>query len=440
MKFNPELYRVLERGQTMLPGLPELGPQECCKTIGFDWSSAKCLREKNFISFDLAIDVALTETQIAELRFLGCLYETVRGDTQLLAQILSPLKKPYAYSTDKLYFDWARRSWLPKLDQEPWSSEDCIRLIGDCLDMLEDKQDVNSLESIQGSSKEAIARLRADFLPEKTSLPFFTYGIFKPGQLAFFQIQKYLKDLPAELSIPGNLLLRDGLPIFDADGGGQVKGMLLSFSPENAHVAYAQISSMEPENHYRWTEHEFEGNSVNLLIGKSPNAGSEDYEEDEWSCWDDPLFTEALCVVKEIIDSELSSTWDMKPFFRLQMAYMLLWSSIERYLSLRYHLGSQVVKKIKRLAREPAFVTGLKNHVKDDRKVSRADRPRDKYRLDPASPKSSIGYYYQVRSNIVHRGKGQHRDFDHVKLSLTELFHIFEDVLVAAKQEAKYHG
>ena len=62
----------------------------------------------------------------------------------------------------------------------------------------------------------------------------------------------------------------------------------------------------------------------------------------------------------------------------------------------------------------------------------RADRPTDSAeRLDPADPLGSIDYYYQVRSNIVHRGKSVHDDLALVRESLSELEAIFKDVLDA---------
>ena len=58
-----------------------------------------------------------------------------------------------------------------------------------------------------------------------------------------------------------------------------------------------------------------------------------------------------------------------------------------------------------------------------------------KYTLDPNNPVKSIDYYYQVRSNAVHRGKAVARDFDTVKLSLKELLAIFRDILNEAFKE-----
>ena len=106
---------------------------------------------------------------------------------------------------------------------------------------------------------------------------------------------------------------------------------------------------MEPDRHYRWHQAPVEGTPANVLVGRSPEKGSVPCEDGEWNGWDDPLFTAALNVVEETLRSQ-TFDWNLKPLFRLQMAYLLLWSSIERYVSLRYHLGDRVTEKVGQLA------------------------------------------------------------------------------------------
>jgi len=112
--------------------------------------------------------------------------------------------------------------------------------------------------------------------------------------------------------------------------------------------------------------------------------------------------------------------------------------STERYVSLRYHLGDKVTEKVGQLAHEPAFAQSLRQRVKTDRKVYRANRPGEKEVLDPESPEKAVRYYYQVRSNITHRGKGAFRDYDMLEKSLAELLAIFREVLKAAEGDARF--
>lgn len=271
--------------------------------------------------------------------------------------------------------------------------------------------------------------------PVDLTRPFFTYGIFRPEQLAFFQLRDLVSR--AELArASGTLLLRDGLPIADPGGQGYIVGALLTFSPGHGSIAYERVTRMEPDRHYRWHETELDGAVADMLVGKSPKKGSVPCEDAEWDGWRDPLLTTALEVVQEMLAASKGFEWDLKPLFRLQMAYLLLWSSIERYVSLRYHLGDKVAEKVSQLAEEPAFAASLRAHVAGTREVYRADRPADKETLDPDSPRKSVEYYYQVRSNITHRGKGVVRDHQMLLQSLEELLAIFGDVLRTAREDA----
>ena len=279
--------------------------------------------------------------------------------------------------------------------------------------------------------------------PENRDLPFFAYGIFQPGQLAFFQLKAMVKSIVNPVKIRGGLRMRDGLLIFDPYGEGTMPGALIEFFPEMRQEAYERIAQMEPENQYFWGTKQLvnENVTVNVLVGKSPQKGSVSHCEESCNGWEDPLFTAALEVIEETINSKDAVTfdWNMKPLFRLQMAYLLLWSSIERYASLRYHLGKErVMEKVKKIAvAEKGFALSLQKHVANTRKLSRADNPQDKVELDPDDALASIMYYYQVRSNITHRGKGIPRDYEILLLSTTELLAIFRDVLEYAQEESQ---
>ena len=107
-------------------------------------------------------------------------------------------------------------------------------------------------------------------------------------------------------------------------------------------------------------------------------------------------------------------------------------------MSLRYHLGNKATEKVGQLAHEPAFAKGLRQYVKGGREIYRTDRPGQKEVLDPTSPDKAVRYYYQLRSNIIHRGKGVIRDYQLLKNSLAELLPIFREVLKAAERDAGY--
>lgn len=267
--------------------------------------------------------------------------------------------------------------------------------------------------------------------PNSVKLPFFAYGVFQKGELGFLSISDLVDRVEKPVSVRGCLLLRDGLPIIDPQGDSTILGSLIFFKEGRYSEAYKKINRLEPDRQYRWEELTGEGVQCNCLVGRSPRKGSVPADEG-WDGRKDPLFTAALEVVQETWEAHADFDWDLRPMFRLQMAYLLLWSSIERYASLRYHLGGRAVDKVMQIANDPKFLQLLKQRVTRRHRVQRADRPQDHYELNPGDAHESLRYYYQIRSNITHRGKGVVQDHEMVRDSLKELHGIFADLLRTA--------
>lgn len=271
-------------------------------------------------------------------------------------------------------------------------------------------------------------------LPKDIGLPFFSYGLFRPGQIGFGRLQPFVKNHDQGWHVAGMLLDRDGLPVLDK-GNDEVQGALIRFQDGVAKQAYEIIASIEPDKLYRWevvdVRNENQQQKANVLFGRKPRRGSHPFESADWDGRKEPLFDAALDVVRETLKQNRGFEWDLKPMFRLQMAYTLLWSAIERFAAFKYHLGERATEKVNQLASEPAFVLGLRELVKKPREVFRTDDPEKKVCLDPANPEKSLAYYYQIRSNIVHRGKAAVRDHDILVESLGELLELFQRVLQA---------
>lgn len=266
-------------------------------------------------------------------------------------------------------------------------------------------------------------------LPANINLDFFAYGLFKPGQLCFFRIRDVVKDT-REAEVSGRLKERDGVPLLLLKGRSMVKGVSIRFKDGCELEAYKRIAEIEPKNIYRWVEVQLlEKTSANALIGRRPDRGSSELEHiEEWDSRNDPFFKEAVEEIEYILKNNSEFKWDFKTIFRLQMGYTLLWTALERYAGLRYHLGDEVLRKIKLIADEEIFAKSLKKHVTSERTVYAAT-DLEKTVLNPDDPKKSLLYYYQVRSNAVHRGKTVVKDFDILKHSLEELLNIFKDML-----------
>lgn len=267
-------------------------------------------------------------------------------------------------------------------------------------------------------------------LPHDTSLPFFAYGIFKPGQLCFSRIND-LVEKTIEGTVGGVLKERDGIPLLIIGSNySRIKGYLIHFRSGKEDEAYNRIIGIEPDEVYRWENIRVNDALVaNALIGKKVQRGGTDLEHfDEWDGRTDPFFKQGLEEVATILKNNSIFDWEFRALLRLQMAYMLLWSAIERYAGLKYHLGKKANDKVYQIAEEKCFADSLRKNVKNKREVFSAT-DLEKYTLDPNDAKKSIYYYYQVRSNTIHRGKAVWHDFNTVKSSLEELLAIFREML-----------
>jgi hypothetical protein len=151
-------------------------------------------------------------------------------------------------------------------------------------------------------------------LPDDPNLPFFAYGAFKPGEVAFDQISDLLATNPILSSVKGNLKVRDGLPLFDSSGAGRVRGFLLTFRDESRLQAYEKICSFEPKKVYYWTKGQLSDVTANVLHGKKLDKGRPtDLESEEWSFRMDPVFNNGLDVIKEIADELAGHTFESAP-------------------------------------------------------------------------------------------------------------------------------
>ena len=66
---------------------------------------------------------------------------------------------------------------------------------------------------------------------------------------------------------------------------------------------------------------------------------------------------------------------------------------------------------------------------REEHVVYRADDPAKSERLVRSDPVKAIGYYYQVRPNVSHRGKSAHQEVILVETCLRELWRVFSRVL-----------
>jgi hypothetical protein len=270
-------------------------------------------------------------------------------------------------------------------------------------------------------------------------LPFFSYGIFKPGALAYKRLQPFVDVSPVRALVRGSFWLWDGLPLLEPNGSGTVAGCLLKFQPGREIEAYQLIDSTEPPQHYRWATLTLSKplQQANALLGRRPARASVPFEELEWSGRSDPVFTHGIQTVRQTAEelaaepfiSAPPDSFDWPRLFRLQMAYLLLWAAIERYAALAYGPNLEPMEKVRQIGADTLFQAALQSMVARTDEVFDSRDPDSRAILDVRRSESSAKYYYQVRSNMSHRGKGAWKDGELARQSLIELLAIFTAML-----------
>jgi len=267
--------------------------------------------------------------------------------------------------------------------------------------------------------------------PDNPNLPFFAYGLLKPGEPAYSQVEPFVSS-QAPATALGTLRLRDGIPLFDPGGDGRVVGQLLWFDQAVLDHAWAAVSSFEPATQYRWSVVDAHAPQAhiraNVLEGRRLQDGTAGEGVTEWSAAWDPVFTEGLDEVRRLVHEAAPNGVNAQPdtpelwqnFFRLQAAYLLLWSIIERYTALRFGPGRDPWSRVVELGRSSSFCEAVVAAGARPSEVVDSRDPKDRHRLTEDGA-GAAEYFYQVRSNLSHRGKSAFRDAQLVLKAVTEL-------------------
>lgn len=283
---------------------------------------------------------------------------------------------------------------------------------------------------------------RRPFVPEDVTLPFFAYGLFKPEEPLHRYLRDFLGDLPpVPGAVRGSLLIRDGLPLLKDGSTGRVDGHVICFRPGRGADGYETIRSRESPEQYRWKRLELidpPGRWANVLVGKSPDRGSVAAEETTWRSSDDAVLRDGLALIRQIANKHGAAPFDSAPpesfgwdrLFRLHMAYLFLWTVIERYAAFAYGPVLGPTRKAGALGADPLFAEILAATSGRQDRLFSSEKPADPpYCLDRGNPEKSAMYYFQVRNNLTHRGKGAWKDAERIRESLLELLTIIEQVV-----------
>ena len=270
--------------------------------------------------------------------------------------------------------------------------------------------------------------------PLNHKLPFLAYGSFKPGELRFNLIKQFVVETKPT-KVYGLMKEKDGVPIFyttktKSYAWFDYAAYEIHFKKGQEQQAYQIISENEPNTYYTWVN--FQG--ANILEGKSRLRGLEEFMDQTWSFKHDPYFSQGLLACKEIRKGSRSKMPELHQeyfdFFCNQSAFMLLWTIIERFCTLKYGNISPN-EKLKSLYTDPEikwdFVYDI---VKRNDSIVRSDREKEQLKLNSASSiKKILEYYYGLRSNMVHRGKNVFGDINRISDAFDELYQLVEAII-----------
>ena len=266
--------------------------------------------------------------------------------------------------------------------------------------------------------------------PDDIDKPFFAYGIFKKGQIAHFKLELFVCEVDEEAEIENcELKMRDGFPLVSGTSRLKTKGHVLFFHKKHREHAYDAICKSLADDLYEWGTRTVNGQEVNVLFGKNPDDGAYTLDNDDgiynnnYDGGKDIFFRELI----EFLNLEFEKfegrpmdyDGDRNDIFRLQMIYMMLWSAVDRYCKLKYGAINYIRHNLNLFSQDKVFTDSLKEC--------------DLMEPSPNLPylhkfDSPMDLYYDVRCNVVHRGKDWNGNIKVLYHSLNNLLVIFDNV------------
>lgn len=276
--------------------------------------------------------------------------------------------------------------------------------------------------------------------PSGFEKPLFVYGALQPGELAYGQVAAEVTRRRRAWLEGWDILVRDGLPIL-VKPGSAANGWLLSLTRDG----YATVRRLESDDLYRWERVQVRVDDAmeeaNVLIGRSPGRGGAEAHGPHWSSADDPVLrfgpvTAAAMVtdLEEHHDILVGSSpgedrryWE--PFFRLMAAYLLLWTVYERLTALMFGPRLEVMTRLSQLEGHDAFRRAFSVAKVRSGLVVHDSRDLDRIFIRPDGSRA-LRYWYQVRSNLSHRGKSAYRDSTIVYDAFVDAYNVLRLVIV----------
>lgn len=264
-------------------------------------------------------------------------------------------------------------------------------------------------------------------------LPLFVYGALKSGEFAHRIALPFLASEPAPADAKGfELHVLDGVANAVPNANSFVTGELLSFS--NPDAAYRKIEEFEDvPQFYVWAETETSRGMANILVSTNPNSKSRHEQVNRWSSAQDGLLGYGIpwshARLTQLIPRLSDSSHDYEfwlAYHDLQSAFQLLWSITERILLFHdgpaerdRNLGDKV-GWLKQMRKHPDLAAAVEAARIEHQMGVRSNR-------SPSSPEpfrtGDFGFqaWYEMRNNVVHRGKGTRLEKGPLKTAAIDL-------------------
>jgi len=251
----------------------------------------------------------------------------------------------------------------------------------------------------------------------------FVYGSLKPGELGFEQIENLVSIHGAAELHDFALYVRDGLPVIGKPAPGEtVSGVLLSIHPGMEEEFWTVVTEYEGTTNYKLENSlpvflngkEF---LAGVFVGRKMGKGNPERLYTSWASKLDPIFSQSFPLLHQDIagnalkftDAEHDPVGYWSQMNRFLSQYLLLVSILEHLTVVKFG-GSKKqdpMVRIRKLQQSQGFARAFSVLI-DERsnppiKVSDSRAVEDS--LSSSNPEQVLLAWYQVRSNLQHRGK-----------------------------------
>lgn len=321
--------------------------------------------------------------------------------------------------------------------------------------------------------------------------PFFAYGFLKKGELAFSKIEEFIEDVEKDVDqgwIKGELFIKDGIPIVYVDENdpdrignhnttSKTIGTLIKFKDTEA--AYNAINEFEPGSLYDVVQvnvndkipanclvcstkilEDVRLRMLNKIKGAKQAEEFSSFVENsiqyDWNSENDLLFSNGMTYIRDSLVARSIPVFSpvidpVLDLIDLQTKYILLWSIVERYITMKHRLKKRETNE-----------HGIKSHLMRDEEIKNAilylldnglfmtwdggtiiesastksfSFKPNSFRpiTDESRCQSVLNYFYAIRNNAVHRGKAAITECELVRDALDDFYRIMACSLVYSR-------